>query len=81
MANVPTWQRKPPRLVMFHVVCPFGKRAKLGDAAFSRVVGPRRCRRACRVATPAVDPRQGGHRQFQIPPQFRDEHLQVFPLT
>jgi hypothetical protein len=24
--------------------CPFGKRAKLGNAAFSRVVGPRRCR-------------------------------------
>lgn len=35
------------------LLCPFGEHAKLDDDGCSRVVGPRRCRRACRVATPA----------------------------
>ena len=36
--------------------CAFGKSAKLENAAFSWALGPCRCRRACRAATPSGKP-------------------------
>jgi hypothetical protein len=45
------------------------------------MVGPRRCRRAYRVGTPAVGRGKAAIAYFRFPPPFRDEHLKVFPLT